>query len=135
MKSNQKLYDLVIKPCNQTDPGSLQCFKRLLPMIVNFYVCNFCKWKFERHTDYLQHMNTQHENVHDNNEASTPSEDLLNKDDNSENFAEKLDEEQNGSFQNLSISEKEGNVEANKILSNKIAYESLIEEKQCLICG
>ena len=139
-KNNQELYNLVIKPCIQTDPGSLQRrFKRLLPMIVNFYACNFCKWKFERHTDYVQHMTAQHENFEKNvndDDATTPGE-LLNMD--SVNVSEKLDGEKKGSFQTLSLGEEKANGETKKIgqklLSNEIAYDSLIEEQQCLICG
>ena len=163
--TNKELYTSLLKPIPAKVGSLKRSFMRMVPLIGNFYACELCEWKFERKIDHVKHMTNNHANVWKrkifkkspekgkNNvvekyqsidrRTSIDSEMDESEDNITNNYATANDlnndeTARNKLVENLSMTvdnSTSDNCEVPTSVLGGMAFESLIEDNHCLICG
>jgi hypothetical protein len=161
--TNKELYTSLLKPIPAKVGSLKRRFMRMVPLICNFYACKFCEWKFERKIDHVKHMTNNHANfwkrkilkkspekgkINDveksqsiDRRTSIDSEMDENEDNITNNYSNNLNNDEttrNKLVEKLSATVNNStsdNCEVPTAVLGRMAYESLIEEHHCLICG
>ena len=162
---NKELYTSLLKPVPAKVGSLKRRFMRMVPLIGIFYACKFCEWKFERKIDFVKHMTNNHANFWKrtilkkcpdkgkinivekyqsiDRRTSIDSEMDESEDNITNNYATANDLNNDETARNKLVEKLSAtvdnstsdNCEVPTSVLGGMAFESLIEDNHCLICG
>ena len=163
--TNKELYTSLLKPIPAKVGSLKRRFMRMVPLIGNFYACELCEWKFERKIDHVKHMTNNHANFWKRKILKKSPEKGKNNVvekyqsiDRRTSIDSEMDESEDNITNNYTTANDLNNDETarNKLVENlsatvdnstsdncevptavlgRMAFESLIEDNHCLLCG